>query len=73
MQKRMARKPVVARKRAGPAWMERQGAQKGLKKAMGDFDKVEVAEPAVKPKRSETRAIRRAVRAFYGRDALERT
>ena len=68
----MTRKPAVARKRAGRGWTERLGAQKALKKAMGDFDKVEVAEPAVKPKRGETRAIKRAVRAFYGRDALER-
>ena len=40
---------------------------------MGDFDKIEVAEPAVKPERGETRVIKRAVRAFYGRDALART
>jgi hypothetical protein len=32
---------------------------------MGDFDEVEVAEPAVKPKREAARAIKKAVRAFY--------
>jgi hypothetical protein len=52
--------------------VERLRAQGGLKQAMGDFDKIEVAEPAVKPKPGETRAIKRAVRAFYRRDTLER-
>jgi hypothetical protein len=52
--------------------MGRVGAQKALKQAMGDFAEVEVAEPAVKLKGAETRAIRRAVRAFYRRDALAR-
>ena len=72
MQKKTLRKPAAAASRKSRGWMERLGAQRSLKRAMSDFDKVEVAEPAVKPKRGETRAIKRAVRAFYGRDALER-
>jgi hypothetical protein len=40
-------------------------ALRALKRAMGDFDEVEVAEPAVKPKREAARAIKKAVRAFY--------
>lgn len=44
-----------------------------LKQAMGDFDDIEVAEPAVKPEPEVRKAIRKAVRAYYRRDALERT
>jgi hypothetical protein len=48
-------------------------ALRALKRAMGDFDEVEVAEPAVKPKREAARAIKKAVRAFYQkRHAVER-
>lgn len=72
MQKKLARKSGAARKPTRPGWVERLRAQGGLKQAMGDFDKIEVAEPAVKPKPGETRAIKRAVRAFYRRDTLER-
>jgi len=40
---------------------------------MGDFDEVEVAEPAVMPKPDAARAIKKAVRAFYQkRHAVER-
>lgn len=48
-------------------------ALRALKQAMGDFDDVEVAEPAVKPPEAARKAIRKAVRAYYKRDALERT
>jgi hypothetical protein len=48
-------------------------ALRALKRAMVDFDDVEIAEPAVKPKREATRAIKQAVRAFYRKhDAVER-
>lgn len=72
MQKKTA-KTAVARTRTTIRRIEGPSAQKALRKAMGDFDKIEVAEPAVKPERGETRVIKRAVRAFYGRDALART
>jgi len=48
-------------------------ALRALKRAMVDFDEVEIAEPAVKPRREAARAIKKAVRAFYQKhDAVER-
>jgi hypothetical protein len=50
-----------------------RAALRALKRAMADFEGVEIAEPAVKPEREIARAIKKAVRAFYQKhDAVER-
>jgi hypothetical protein len=70
----MAKLKVHIGKSAGAAGktVAARVALRALKQAMGDFDGVEVVEPAVKPPDAARKAIRKAVRAYYKRDALER-
>jgi hypothetical protein len=44
---------------------ESNRALEALRKALADFDDIEIAEPAVKPKGEQSRAIKKAVRDFY--------
>jgi hypothetical protein len=63
---------AAAMRKSAEARMAHRKRLRELKHAMAEFDRVDVAEPAVKPDPEAAKAIRKAVREFYQeRDALE--